>query len=502
MNASTKTKSVDLVLEELEGKLSGFEVPSSFVNRGEVIEVKDGVVSVVGLGKAAMGEEVIFEHRERGQVIGLDEDRVWIIVLGEFEKIKEGDTVRSTGKILQIGVSNKMLGRVIDPLGNPLDGKQAIKFEKQVSIEKIAPGVILRSPVNTPLRTGIKVIDALIPIGRGQRELIIGDRGTGKTSIVLDAIANQKDVISIYVAIGQKQQSVAQIWDKLSALGALENTIIVAATASSPPALQYIAPFVACSIGEYFMEKGKDVLIVYDDLTKHAWAYRQISLILKKPSGREAYPGDIFYLHSRLLERACKLEKGGSLTALPIIETQAGDISTYIPTNVISITDGQIYLESDLFYSGVRPAINVGLSVSRVGGAAQTKKVKTVAGPLRLELAQYRELAGFAQFGADLDRATQTRLERGARIVEILKQPQFSPVSEAELTILLWIATNGLIDDIPVERIQDFETEFLRNLRDKEKKLFDSVDRSQVLSDELKEAIKKLVEKFKKEFGS
>lgn len=487
------------VIKDIEDKLATFKFETRFQNQGQVLEVGDGVVSILGLGKVGMSEEVIFEGGIRGQIIELSEDKVWAIVLGNYERIPEGSTVKATGTVLKIGVTDALLGRVINPLGEPLDGGRPIKPNKFVPIEKIAPGVTFRAPVKTPLRTGLKVIDSLIPIGRGQRELVIGDRATGKTSLVLDTIINQAGVISIYVAIGQKQANVAQIFSKLREFSSMEKTIIVAATSADPPSLQYIAPYVGCSIGEYFMEKGEDVLIVYDDLTKHAWAYRQISLILKKPSGREAYPGDIFYLHSRLLERSCRLlEKyGGSLTALPIVETQAGDISTYIPTNIISITDGQIYLETDLFNAGIRPAVNVGLSVSRVGGAAQTKRVKQVAGPLRLELAQYRELSGFAQFGSDLDKATRDRLERGARITEILKQPQFSPLPESELVITLFAATNGYLDDIPVEKCHEFEQGLLEYIRTNKKKFFAKLDSASSLTDELTRDLKKIIEEFK-----
>lgn len=489
----------DTIIKEIEDKLSSFKFEPRFESQGKILEVGDGVVSILGLGKVGMSEEVVFEGGIRGQVIELNEDKVWAIVLGDYEGIAEGSTVKTTGNVLKIGVGDALLGRVINPLGEPLDDGRPIKPIAYVPIEKIAPGVTMRAPVKTPLRTGLKVIDSLIPIGRGQRELIIGDRATGKTSLALDTIINQDDVISIYVAIGQKQVNVAQIYSKLREFSSMERTIIVAATSAQPPALQYIAPYVGCSIGEYFMGRGKDVLIIYDDLTKHAWAYRQISLILKKPSGREAYPGDIFYLHSRLLERSCRLlEKygGGSLTALPIVETQAGDISTYIPTNIISITDGQIYLETDLFNAGIRPAVNVGLSVSRVGGAAQTKIVKQVTGPLRLELAQYRELAGFAQFGSDLDKATRDRLERGARITEILKQPQFNPRKESELVIILFAVTNGFLDEIPVEKCREFEDGLLEYIRASKKKFSEKLDSASSLVDVSGE-LKKIIEEFK-----
>lgn len=491
---------LDNLIKEIEGKLTTFNVSPGFEDRGVVLEVGDGVASILGLGRVGMGEEVLFEGGVRGQIIGLEEDKAWAIVFGDYEDISEGSKVRSTGETLKVGVTDSLLGRVVDPLLTPLDGKGAIKSKKFLPIEKIAPGVTQRAPVNTPLRTGVKVVDALIPIGRGQRELIIGDRSTGKTSLALDTILNQEDVICIYVAIGQKQSNVAQIYAQLAQK---DNFIIVSATSAVSPSLQYIAPYVGTTIGEYFMEKGKDVLIVYDDLTKHAWAYRQISLVLKKPSGREAYPGDIFYLHSRLLERSCKLNKengGGSVTALPIVETHAGDITTYIPTNIISITDGQIFLESDLFYAGVRPAVNVGLSVSRVGGAAQTKKIKTVSGPLRLELAQYRELAGFAQFGSDLDIATRDKLDRGARITQVLKQPQNVQVTEVELVILLFAVTNGYLDDVQIEKCTKFEKEMFGYLHSNQKNLVNEIDKAPVLTDDLTKKLKQVLEKFKNTF--
>lgn len=494
----------DNVLREIEEKLDTFAFEPRFESRGEVVEVGDGVARIFGLPKVGMGEEVVFENDLRGQVIGLSEDSVFVVILGDHTKIPERSIVKAKGSVLKIGVSDRLLGRVINPLGEPLDGGGKIAVGKFLPIERIAPGVTLRAPVNTPLKTGLKAIDTMIPIGRGQRELIIGDRATGKTAIVLDTIINQEDVISIYVAIGQKQANVAQMFARLQNEGAMENTIIVTGSSSDPVSFQYIAPYVGCTIAEYFMEKGKDVLVVYDDLTKHAWAYRQIALILKRPSGREAYPGDIFYLHSRLLERACKLTKGeggGSLTALPIVETQAGDISTYIPTNLISITDGQIYLESDLFYAGVRPAVNVGLSVSRVGGAAQTKKMKQVTGALRLELAQYRELSSFAQFGSDLDKATRDRLERGARITEILKQPQFSPMTEVDQVIMIWVVTNGLLDDLPVDKCQEFEEKFLEFLRTSQKKLLKEIETATTLSESQLSQLKRITEEFKESFN-
>ncbi|MBE9522703.1 MAG: F0F1 ATP synthase subunit alpha, partial [Proteobacteria bacterium] len=422
---------VSIIKEEIEH----FGAAVTMANVGTVVEIGDGIARVHGLGAAKYNELLQFPHDIMGLALNLEEDNVGAVILGDCSKIKEGDEVRATGRVVEVPIGDALIGRVVDPLGRPRDGKGPIKTEKTRPVERVAPGVTMRKPVDTPVMTGIKAVDSMIPIGRGQRELIIGDRFTGKSAICIDAIIAQKgeDVICIYVAVGQKTSKVAQVVAILEKYGAMEHTIVVAADASDPAPLQYIAPFSGCAIGEEFMEQGKDVLIVYDDLYKHAWAYRQLSLLLRRPPGREAYPGDVFYLHSRLLERAAKLAPehgGGSLTALPIIETQAGDMSAYIPTNVISITDGQIYLEPDLFNAGIRPAANVGLSVSRVGGSAQRKAMRQVAGTLRLELAQFRELQAFAQFGAeDLDKATRGQLERGRRITEILKQPQYSPMS-------------------------------------------------------------------------
>ncbi len=419
--------------------------------------------------------------------------------MGDFTKVEEGSEVKTTGQVLQVPVGEALIGRVVDPLGNPLDGKGPIKAKDKYPVEKIAPGVITRQSVNQPLQTGIKAIDALIPIGRGQRELIIGDRNTGKTTIAVDTIINQTDVISIYVAIGQKTSKVAQLVAKLEEAGAMEHTIIVVSSASDPAPLQYIAPYAGCAMGEYFMDQGKDALIIYDDLSKHAVAYRQMSLLLRRPSGREAYPGDVFYLHSRLLERAARLNKdfgGGSLTALPIIETQAGDVSAYIPTNVISITDGQIYLESDLFFAGIRPALNVGLSVSRVGGAAQTKAIKAVAGKLKLDLAQFRELAAFAQFSSDLDPGTKAQIERGRRITEILKQPPYSPVPMEEQVVILWVVTNGFLDELEVDQLKEFETEFLKIVRAKNKKLLSEIAEKKELDEKMIKELEKITKDF------
>ncbi|MDI6815298.1 MAG: F0F1 ATP synthase subunit alpha, partial [Dehalococcoidales bacterium] len=438
-----------------------------------------------------------------GIALNLEEDSVAAIVLGEYTEIKEGDEVRCTGRIAEVPVGEALIGRVVDPLGRPVDGKGAIKTDKARPMERIAPNVTLRKPVDTPVQTGIKVIDSMIPLGRGQRELIIGDRSTGKTAIALDTIINQRggDLTCIYVAIGQKVSKVARVVATLESYGAMEHTIVVAANASDSVALQYLAPYAGCAMGEEFMEQGRDVLVIYDDLSKHAWAYRQLSLLLRRPPGREAYPGDVFYLHSRLLERAAKYAPeygGGSLTALPIIETQAGDVAAYIPTNVISITDGQIYLETDLFNAGIRPALNVGLSVSRVGSAAQTKAMKQVAGRLRLELAQYRELAAFAQFGtAELDKATKAQLDRGQRITEILKQPQYVPMSLEKQVMILYAAINGYIDDIPVDKVTAFETNFHRFMEANHPKIGETIAREKEVSPEIEEKLKAAILEFK-----
>jgi F-type H+-transporting ATPase subunit alpha len=435
-----------------------------------------------------------------GIALNLEEESVSAVVLGEYDDIKEGDEVRSTGRIIEVPVGDALIGRVVDPLGNPLDGKGPINTTSRRSIERIAPGVTLRKSVNQPVQTGIKSIDAMFPIGRGQRQLIIGDRSTGKTAIALDTIINQKggDLVCIYVAIGQKAAKVAQVVGVLEENGAMDHTIIVAANASDSAALQYLAPYAGCAMGEEIMESGRDALIVYDDLSKHAWAYRQMSLLLRRPPGREAYPGDVFYLHSRLLERAARLEAGGSLSALPIIETQANDVSAYIPTNVISITDGQIYLESDLFNAGIRPAINTGLSVSRVGSSAQTKAMKTVSGGLKGEMSQYRELAAFAQFGAsDLDAATRRQLERGQRATEVLKQDQFTPLSLAEEVVIVNALTSGQMDDVPVAKLKSFETELRKFLGSNERDLVGQVQSNPVMTPELAERVKAAVQTFK-----
>jgi F-type H+/Na+-transporting ATPase subunit alpha len=496
------------MLSTIEKQLGSLKLSASKETVGVVTEVGDGIARIEGLSNIQSSELIEFPGKIFGLALNLEQYNVGAVILGDFTKIKEGMTVKSTGEVLQVPVGEAMIGRVVDALGNPIDGKGAIKTTKYFPVEKIAPGVITRQSVNTPIQTGIKAIDAMIPIGRGQRELIIGDRNTGKTTIAIDTILNQKDVICIYVAIGQKTSKVAQIVAKLEETGAINHTIVVLASASDPSPLQYLAPYSGAAIGEYFMEQGKDALIIYDDLSKHAWAYRQMSLLLRRPSGREAYPGDVFYLHSRLLERAARLNSdygGGSLTALPIIETQAGDVSAYIPTNVISITDGQLYLESDLFYAGTRPALNVGLSVSRVGGAAQTKAMKSVAGKLRLDLAQYRALAAFAQFSSDLDPATKAQIERGRRMVEVLKQPQFSPVPLEEQVVILWAVSNGHLDEIEVSRVIDFEKEYIEYLKLREKKLLGEIADKKVLDEkitnELEKATKEFIERFKKSDG-
>lgn len=495
------------IIEALEKKLMTFGTDAKTQNIGTVIKNTDGVVVATGLSRAIMGEKVVFENDSIGTILNLDEDTASIILLGETSNIKEGDTLRTTGEMLSIEVSDDLLGRIINPLGEPLDNKPKIKKGKSMPLEKIAPGVVDREPVTAPLKTGIKAIDSMIPIGRGQRELIIGDRQTGKTAIAIDTIINQKynkePIVCIYVAIGQKRSTIAQVVDRLITEGAIEYSIVISASASDPASLQYFAPYSGSAIAEYFLEKGKDVLVVYDDLTKHAWAYRQISLVLRRPAGREAYPGDVFYLHSRLLERSVKLNKengGGSITALPIIETQANDISAYIPTNVISITDGQLYLQTDLFNAGIRPAINVGLSVSRVGGAAQTSTIKSVSGKLKLELAQYREKAAFAQFGSDLDAATQKQLDRGKRLTEILKQPQYSPLTENLEVLSIYAVTSGLMDDIPIDSFLRFEKELHNFAKKNHPKILSLLSTGEKPTDQTLKQISELIEEFKKRF--
>jgi F-type H+-transporting ATPase subunit alpha len=454
----------DEITSLLRKEIENYDGAIDISETGSVISVGDGIARIHGLEKVMAGELIEFPHDVAGIAMNLEEDQVGAVLLGDWAEIREGDEVRRTGRIMSVPVGEAMIGRVVDALGRPIDGKGPIKTDQYNSIERLAPGVVDRRPVKEPMQTGIKAIDAMIPIGRGQRELIIGDRQTGKTAIALDTIINQKggDLICIYVAIGQKQSTVAQVVKTLEDFGAMDYTVVISASASDPAPMQYIAPFAGCSIGEYFRDSGRHALCVYDDLSKHAAAYREISLLLRRPPGREAYPGDVFYLHSRLLERAAKLNDengGGSLTALPFIETQAGDVSAYIPTNVISITDGQIYLEADLFNSNVRPAVNVGLSVSRVGGSAQIRAMRQIAGTLRIELAQYRELAAFAQFGSDLDKASQAMLNRGRRLIEILKQDQFQPLPIEKQVMIIFAATKAYLDDLPVEMCRPFEEE-------------------------------------------
>ena len=490
-----------VIKEQIKGYTSKLDV--SVV--GTVINVGDGIARVYGLDNAMSGELLEFENGVVGMAQNLEEDNIGVVLLGSDQGIKEGDTVKLTGRVASVPVGDAMIGRVVNSLGQPIDEKGPINTDKFRPIERVAPGVITRKSVDVPLQTGIKSIDAMVPIGRGQRELVIGDRQTGKTAICIDTIINQKgkNVICIYVAIGQKASTVARIVKNLSDAGAMDYTTVVVATASDTSPLQYIAPYSGCAIGEEFMENGKDVLIVYDDLSKHAVAYRAMSLLLHRPPGREAYPGDVFYLHSRLLERSARLDEeygGGSITALPIIETQAGDVSAYIPTNVISITDGQIFLESELFNSGVRPAINAGLSVSRVGGSAQIKAMKKIAGPIRIELAQFRELESFAQFGSDLDKDTLDRLNHGQRIVEILKQPQYKTLEVEKEVVILFAVTNKYLDDIPVEDVLRFETEFFSFMEAKHNHIFSDIKNKKELSPENEAELRAAIENFKKEF--
>ncbi len=495
----------DFIVEQLKQKITDFKSEIKEQTVGKVIEVGDGIARVSGLSDAMMSEMLEFKTSEGsvfGVALNLEEDSVGAIILGEYTSIKEGDEVKSLKKILEVPVGESLVGRVVSPLGVAIDGKGTIEAEKHYPIEKIAPGVISRESVAEPVQTGIKSVDSMIPIGRGQRELIIGDRQIGKTAIAIDTIINQKglNMKCVYVAIGQKESKIASIVAKLEEAGAMDYTTVVLAGASDPASLSYIAPYSGCAMAEYFLDKGEDALIIYDDLSKHAISYREISLLLKRPPGREAYPGDVFYLHSRLLERACRVNKeygGGSITALPIIETQAGDVSAYIPTNVISITDGQIYLEPDLFYKGQRPAVNAGLSVSRVGSAAQIKAMKKVAGKMRLEAAQYRELEAFAQFGADLDAETQAKLERGKRLMEIFKQGQYVPVSVANQVLIFFSVTNGLLDDVPVEKIGEFENGLNEYAKNSGEKILKEITEKGEISEDLDGEIKKLVNDFK-----
>ena len=488
--------------EIIRKQIENFDAGVTVTEVGTVIKIGDGIAEIHGLEKVMAGELLEFPHDVRGLALNLEEDKVGAVLFGEFQAIREGDLVKRTGRIMQVPVGEALIGRVVDVLGNPIDDGGPIVTEHFNPVERIAPGVVDRQPVKEPLQTGLKAIDAMVPIGRGQRELIIGDRQTGKTAVAVDTIINQKgkDVICIYVAIGQKASTVAQVVKTLQDFGAMDYTIVIKATASDPAAMQFLAPYSGAAMGEYFRDNGKHALTIYDDLSKQAAAYREISLLLRRPPGREAYPGDVFYLHSRLLERAAKLSDlkgGGSLTSLPIIETQAGDISAYIPTNVISITDGQIFLEADLFNSGFRPAINVGNSVSRVGGSAQIKAMKQVAGTLRLDLAQFRELQAFAQFGSDLDKATQAQLARGQRLTEILKQPQYQPMDVEKQVLVIWAATNGYTDDIPVDDVRRFETGLLKFVENSHPGVLAAIAEKKSLTDEIRADLKQVLEDFK-----
>jgi F-type H+-transporting ATPase subunit alpha len=487
----------------LKQQIERFGAAVTAVDVGVVIEAGDGIARVHGLSNCLAGELVEFENGAMGLALNLEEDTIGIMVLGDYTTLGEGAEVRATGRVVQVPVGEALVGRVVDPIGNPIDGKGPISTDKTREVERIAPGVVARQSVDTPVLTGIKVIDAITPIGRGQRELIIGDRTTGKSALAIDTIINQKggDLTCIYVAIGQKASKVAQTVALLEEHGAMEHTIVVSASAADPAPLQYLAPYSGCAMGEELMEQGKDALIIYDDLSKHAWAYRQVSLLLRRPPGREAYPGDVFYLHSRLLERAAKLSAelgGGSLTALPIIETQAGDVSAYIPTNVITITDGQIYLETDLFNAGVRPAVNAGLSVSRVGGVAQRRAMRQVAGRLRLDMSQYRNVQAFAQFGSsELDVATRNQLERGQRMTEVLKQPQYEPMNLHEEVEILYAAGNGYLDDVPVNKVRDFETAFHRFMASSHPDTGEAIEDKKEITPEIEEKLKAAIDEFK-----
>ncbi len=497
----------DEISRVLRAEIENYDAAVNVSETGSVISVGDGIARVYGLENVMAGELVDFGHDVVGIALNLEEDQVGTVLLGDYQEVKEGDQVKRTGRIMSLPVGDSMVGRVVNALGQPIDGKGPIASTTFQPLERLAPGVVDRQPVKQPMQTGIKAIDGMIPIGRGQRELIIGDRQTGKTAVALDAIINQKggDVICIYVAIGQKRSTVAQVVRTLEEHGAMDFSIVVAATASDPAPMQYIAPYAGCAIGEFFRDSGRHALCVYDDLSKHAAAYREISLLLRRPPGREAYPGDVFYLHSRLLERAAKLSNergGGSLTALPIIETQAGDVSAYIPTNVISITDGQIYLEADLFNANIRPAINVGISVSRVGGSAQIKAMRTVAGSLRLDLAQYRSLAAFAQFGSDLDKASQQQLSRGQRLTELLKQNQFSPYPVEKQVASLYAGVNGHLDDVPVQDVRRFEAEYLGFLENAHGGLLQTIREKKELSNETKQQLDGLIKEFKQRFAA
>jgi F-type H+-transporting ATPase subunit alpha len=498
IKANEITQLIRQQIENYESKIAVDEV-------GTVVTLGDGIARVYGLDKVMAGELLEFPHDVAGIAMNLEEDQVGVVLLGEYTEIKEGDEVKRTGRIMSVPVGDALIGRVVNSLGQPIDDKGPIATDKFIALERLAPGVIDRQPVREPMATGLKAIDSMIPIGRGQRELIIGDRQTGKTAVALDTIINNKgnNLICIYNAVGQKRSSIAQVVKILSDAGAMDYTIVVAASASEPAPMQYISPYAACAMGEFFRDNGKHALVIYDDLSKHAASYREISLLLRRPPGREAYPGDVFYLHSRLLERASKLSDkmgGGSLTALPIIETQAGDVSAYIPTNVISITDGQIFLETDLFNSGVRPAVNVGISVSRVGGSAQIKAMRQVAGSMKLELAQYRELAAFAQFGSDLDKATQNQLNRGQRLVEVLKQKQFSPLPFSKQILIIYAGTNGFLDDLPVDQVRDFEAELYKFVEAINPGLLRTIMEKKILDDSLKAELSKIIKDCKEAF--
>jgi F-type H+-transporting ATPase subunit alpha len=498
IRANEITQLIRQQIENYESKIAVDEV-------GTVITLGDGIARVYGLDKVMAGELLSFPHNVAGIAMNLEEDQVGVVLLGEYTEIKEGDEVKRTGRIMSVPVGDALVGRVVNSLGQPIDDKGPIATDQFIALERLAPGVIDRQPVREPMATGLKAIDSMIPIGRGQRELIIGDRQTGKTAVALDTIINNKgnDLICIYNAVGQKRSSIAQVVKILTDYGAMDYTIVVAASASEPAPMQYISPYAACAMGEYFRDNGKHALVIYDDLSKHAASYREISLLLRRPPGREAYPGDVFYLHSRLLERASKLSDkmgGGSLTALPIIETQAGDVSAYIPTNVISITDGQIFLETDLFNSGVRPAVNVGISVSRVGGSAQIKAMRQVAGSMKLELAQYRELAAFAQFGSDLDKATQNQLNRGQRLVEVLKQKQFSPLPFSKQILIIFAGTSGFLDDLPVDQVRDFEAELYEYVDATNPGLLRTIMEKKTLDDTLKAQMTKTIKECKETF--
>jgi F-type H+/Na+-transporting ATPase subunit alpha len=491
----------------IRDQIGSYAVDVDVAEVGTIVSVGDGIARVHGVEKTMAGEMLEFPHGIFGIALNLEEESVGAVLLGDYTEIKEGDPVKRTGRIISVPVGPELVGRVVNALGQPIDGKGPIVSKQSMPIERIAPGVVDRSPVKEPMQTGLKAIDAMVPIGRGQRELIIGDRQTGKTAVAVDAIINQRgqNMICIYNAIGQKQSTIAQVVRTLEEAGAMEYTIVVAAGASEPAPLLYISPYSACTMGEYFRDSGGHALVIYDDLSKHAQAYREISLLLRRPPGREAYPGDVFYLHSRLLERAAKLKKesgGGSLTALPIIETQAGDLSAYIPTNVISITDGQIFLESDLFHQGIRPAINVGNSVSRVGGSAQVKAMRQVAGTLRLDLAQFRELAAFAQFGSDLDKATLNQLNRGRRLVEVLKQPQYQPLPVEKQVAIIYAATNGYLDPVPVEQVRDYEIELYRFLDARKAGLVAALAEKKQIDDQLKAEVNQTLEEFGKTFAA